>query len=564
MANTTIQLNSLKKQRCEERINRKKEEAKLIAETEQTKCDLDLQLLNIHLQNAKIQTEDYEEERDEFHSENKSIVQKYPIPNKKSERKGRILLWAVLLLDLIIGTVTMGAIISEGMIAMIGSSLAAAALFYVSGYWSAATEKDTSATASMKAVASVLKLCVFFLVLSMSVLRFNHASENEAIAIKVFLFVFMLCLGAIAYLLSYALCFQLYQTKANVHYHSLRAKAEEFDKERLEFEFKKIEREKAKSDFLLENELNLNRQIQALEDNLDNTNIQIQKDAEIAEHMKQEAIAASNRLTAQKEAEKQKELEAEAAVEKKRERRRKRFSSNGAAALLLSLFAFFGCSPTNSQSTVQSIFIDPSGGSVNVIDVLGTGENVLLSLGNDIESPNAAHGKVDVFIMQEQTGTVHHSISTPVLSLTAGFEQKKTRRELQDFISDWDEMKKQIQFPQEGYKQSRIAKPLFDVIRHTLTQPYGKKQIILHTDLLEHTQEMSFLKMSPEEIRNKEDTIVAFIDHYCRCQTLQGLEVQFAYRSRTEPKYDQHRVEVERIFEAYFLTKGAQVSRFLN
>jgi len=386
---------------------------------------------------------------------------------------------------------------------MVASSFLAAALFYIAGSNVAITQKEPDVSDAEKSVASVLQLCVFFLVFSMSVLRFIHAAEGEGIATSVFLFVLMIALGSVAYLITYAICAKLYQTKATRQYHALRIKAEQHDLNRLEHEGELVDRKKSLEDFLLENELQLNQTIERMEDELDGDmtqTIQInQQQTESAKAQKESDAFES----LQKQLQNQQQSEAEVAAQKKRDRRRQRLGLNGLTALLVMLIAFSGCD-MSSPSTIQSIFIDPSGGAANVIDVLGTGEEVLATLGNNLEQPTAAHGQVDVFIMQEQTGMERYSVSTPVLTVTASLEQKKTRKDLQGFLNDWENMKQQIQFPEDGYNQSRIVKPLFEVIDYTLGP----------------------------------------------------------YQSRTESKYDQHRVEIEKIFQSYFTNKGATISRF--
>jgi len=90
-----------KEQRCQERINRRKQEAALMAETEKAKTALDVGLLNLHLQNEKIYAEDTEEEQDQYLSAHSDRIQKYPIPNASSEKKGLMTLYGVMFLDFV-------------------------------------------------------------------------------------------------------------------------------------------------------------------------------------------------------------------------------------------------------------------------------------------------------------------------------------------------------------------------------------------------------------------------------------------------------------------------------
>ncbi|WP_291728705.1 hypothetical protein, partial [Bernardetia sp.] len=364
-----------------------------------------------------------------------------------------------------------------------------------------------------------------------------------------------ICLSSAAYIVTYAVSANLYQNKATIKYHALRVIAEQHNNNRIQKEEEIVERQKEVKDFELQNTIELNSTIETMEDGLDG--------AEKNEFYKGiEKDKLSKQQTEQAQKEEQAIQEAIRLKEERQKRRQKRLGLNGTITSLLLFLLCFCTSCEVQETTVRSIFIDPSGGAINVTDALGSGEDALKGLGNSLNNPTAHYGQTDIFILQPQTGLEHYSITLPTLSKAAALEKRRTAKELKRFVGNWDNTVSQINLPKEGYSQSRIAKPLFDVIHHTLNQPYRKKQLVLYTDSLEHTNEKSFLKMTPKKIRENSTDIIDFLDYYCECESLKGLDVIFAYKSRTESQYDQHRVEVERVYQSYFITKGATVSRF--
>lgn len=558
-------------QRCQERIARRKEEAELRLQTEETKTELKIGLLEFKLQNEEVLFEENEEERVEYLAAYEDQIQQYPEPNEASDKKAKMMLWGVLAFDLIAGIATAGTVFAEGLLSMIAISVSMAALFYFTGKMTAKTAKDPDASEADKQVKGALQMVTFFLILSTSIMRAMHASEGEGIGMTVFIFIAMLCIGTIAYQITCAIFYEAYQPIKTQVYHSLYQLARKHDKQRIDLHEKIVNNRLALTEFILSNQLELNRTIEQMEDNLDNANIANVREEEnrkiqevtSAKQAEQLQVEESEKVAAQSAANVEAEQLKVAAEQRKRDRMKRRLNRNGVATLLLALFSltFMGCE-FEPMTTAQSIFIDPSAGAVNITDALVTGEEALALLGNDLAQPSSASGRIDIFVMQPQTGTEHYSVAIPMLSVTAALEQKKTRKEIQHFVREWDELVPNIKFPEEGYSQSRITKPLFEAIHYTRNQSHDARRILLYTDLLEHTSEISFLKMSPQQIRDNVTDITEFIDHYCQCDTLDGIEIIFAYKSKNESKYDQHRVEIERIFKSYFLDKGAIVRHF--
>lgn len=557
-----------KEQRCTERIERRKEEADWKLKTESEKADLDLELLQTYLDNEEVRLEEKEEERDIYYNAHKDKIQKHFTSDERIKRKNVIVLWAVLGIDLVVGLISMGAILEESLFAMLGSAVLAAGLLYMAGIRNAAVEKDPDTTKGEKSTAAILQLGVFSLVISIAVLQTVSSPSGEGTAYNFFFFILMVVFNSTAYMLTKAVYLELYVTKANAAYQVINELCLESDKKRLELEAKKIERKINLEETLLKIKLDLHETIEQMEDKIDNVffgNIHQAESAIIAKQQQQIAEAKqAHQQSMVQQAQEAKQRAEDTAKAKRMERRNRRFGRNTASIFIPFIFGLFalGSCQSNPPTSTHTIFIDPSSGAVNVQDVLNSCDEAIAFVGNNMEQPNRQYGQINVHILREQTGIEHHEVAIPTLPISAALEQKKTKKVLQEFCQQWEELKEKIHFKEEGYEQSRVAKSLFESIRHTRQQPYHNKQISLYTDLLEHTSEISFLRMTPQEIRSKQNDIIAFLEHYCQCESLEGVHIRLAYKSKNEPQYDQHRVEIESIYTKFLTHKGATVSIF--
>lgn len=412
-----------KMQRYQEQIARRKEEAELRVQTEKTKTELKIGLLKLKLQNEEALFEEKEEERVEYLAAYENQIQQYLEPSEANDKKAKMMLWCLLTFDLITGVIIAGIAFAESPLLMIAISLSMTALFYFTGKTTAKVAKDPDANEADKQVKGTLLTMMFLLLLGTSIIRAMQASEGEGIGMTIFIFIAMLCIGTIAYQITCSIFYEAYKPIKIQIYHSLYQLAQKHDKQRIDVHEEIVNEQLALTEFILSNQLELNRAIEQIEDNLDDANI---------------------------------------------------------------------------------------------TDVFGTGEESLPLLINGLVQPSSASNNL---IIQPQTGTEHYSLSAPMLSIITAFLE-------------------------DSYIQSRIIKPLFEAIRHTQKQAHDTQHLLSKTNSLAHTDEISFLKISSQQIRANAADIIAFIDHHCQRETLDGVEIIFAHNSKNESKYDQHRVEM--------------------
>lgn len=412
-----------KAQRYQEQIARRKEEAELRVQTEKTKTELKIGLLKLKLQNEEALFEEKEEERVEYLAAYEDQIQQYLEPSEANDKKAEMMVWCLLTFDLITGVIIAGIAFAESPLLMIAISLSMTALFYFTGKITAKVAKDPDANEADKQVKGALLTMMFLLLLGTSIIRAMQTSEGEGIGMTIFIFIAMLCIGTIAYQITCSIFYETYKPIKIQIYHSLYQLAQKHDKQRIDLHEEIVNEQLALTEIILSNQLELNRAIEQIEDNLDNANI---------------------------------------------------------------------------------------------TDVFGTGEESLPLLINGLAQPSSASNNL---IIQAQTGTEHYSLSAPMLSIITAFLE-------------------------DSYIQSRIIKPLFEAIRHTRKQAHDTQHLLSKTNSLAHTDEISFLKISSQQIRANTADIIAFIDHHCQRETLDGVEIIFAHNSKNESKYDQHRVEM--------------------